>query len=149
MIPNPALMATRDHTSVVIALVMAGYRSPVVADGAYAPPRSDWLTGDFYAWFRSALFSLGATSYKPEAWDCDDYADLFSALARICHRRTAPDSGTALPVGVVHFRQKSGGGHAVVVALTSDRGLIHIEPQTGEIITVTEAEAASAWLVKL
>ena len=143
-------MRTLDRSHVAAALMQAGYPASAthISDLAYSPPRCDWLTGEFAAWFRSALFALNISTYKAEAWDCDDYADLFAALARMCHRRTSPDSGTALPIGVIHYRASSG-PHAVVIALTSDRGLVAIEPQTGGLITVNAVEAFGAWLVKV
>ena len=143
-------MLTLDRVSIAVMLAQAGFRQPItfLGDATYAPPRSDWLTGEFAAWFRSALFALNVGTYKPEAWDCDDYTDLYAALARLCHRRTSADTGTALPVGVMHYRSPQG-PHAAVVAITSDRGLVAVEPQTGALLTLTPAEAATAWLVKL
>ncbi len=144
-------MKTADRITLGLALAHAGlsHAAAPLADSAYQPPTRDWLTGEFYAWYRSCLFQLGCTGYKAENWDCDDFADLFAAFARICHRRTSPNAGAALPVGILWYVAAGRGGHAVNVALTSDHGLVVIEPQSGNLLTLTPEEAASAWLLKL
>lgn len=120
-----------------------------LADAAYAPPRRDWLLGEFASFFRQSLVALGASTYTAESGDCDDYAALYAALARLCHRRTPGHAGAGLPVGVVWYPQRTGGGHAVNVAITSDAGVIFIEPQTQRQIELTPEECSSARLVVL
>jgi hypothetical protein len=120
-----------------------------LGDAAYLPPARDWLVGDFYRWFHGCIGALGVSSYRREAWDCEDFADLFAAFARICHRRTSPDSRAGLPVGILYYVREAGGGHAINVALTSDHGVTFIEPQNGELLSLTPAEKASTWLLKI
>jgi predicted transglutaminase-like cysteine proteinase len=118
-----------------------------MADATYAPPRFDWLIGEFDHWFRQSLNALGIAPYVPEAGDCDDYAALYVALAKVCHRRMPGCAGTALPIGFLHY-VSANGPHAVVVAITSDVGLVVLEPQIpGKLLDLTQAERKSAWLL--
>lgn len=119
-----------------------------LSDRSYAPPRLSWLTGEFDAWYRTVLARLSIAPYVAESGDCDDYSALYATLAKICHRRSPGSEGSALPVGFLHYTQEAGGGHAVVVALTSDAGLVAIEPQiAGKTLLLTPKEKASAWLL--
>lgn len=122
---------------------------PRLNDAEYALPSCGWLLDSFYPWFRSFLQAFGVLEYRAEAGDCDDYAALYAALARLCHRRMAGSTGTGLAVGYMHYLTANGTSHAVVVAITSDRGPVFIEPQTGLTVSLSDAERASAWKVDL
>ena len=141
LIESNLLLAALANEGLLRAVIKLG-------DADYNTPRADWLLGEFEGWFRDALRRLGIEAYVDEAGDCDDYADLYAVLARVCHRRMPKCAGTALPVGVLHYRTSAGNGHAINVALTSDRGLLYIEPQTGKTVTLTAEEKRSAWLLK-
>lgn len=117
-----------------------------LTDETYSAPRSDWLLKDFSVWYKDVLNRLGAGTYLAEAQDCDDFADSFKVFAAICHRRTGVK--TALSVGVMHYFPREMTGHAINIALTSDKGIIYIEPQTGNMINLTEKEKKSACLVR-
>lgn len=125
--------------------------SGALADAAYAPPRADWLLGEFASWYRQCLQRLELAAYVAESGDCDDYASLYASLARICHRRGwAGEQPAALPVGELHYFAAALGPHAVVVALTSDLGVVVIEPQDPtRVLQLTSAERSSAWLCKI
>jgi hypothetical protein len=147
-------MSTRlDQTAMMSALIHGGLWHAAaharLADASYAPPRLDWLTGEFDRWYRQALRAFAIEAYVAESGDCDDYADLYAALARICHRRMPDSAGAGLPVGVLHYVSLAG-PHAVVLAITSDAGVVAIEPQRpGHVLTLTRAERSSAWLLKI
>lgn len=135
-------------------LLEAGIVTPSAffADADYKPPRADWLTGEFDDWFRKCLAALQLEAWAAENWDCDDFADLYAVLARICHRRTAGSAGTGLPVGILWFqqRQRGAGGHAINLAVTSDLGVVFPEPQAAKtLLKLQNEEKASAWLAKL
>jgi hypothetical protein len=144
--------ATIDYITITTELIRAGLyhaKPSGYQDITYAPPRSDWLTGEFYAFFRATLAALNTLTYVPESGDCDDFAEQYVSWAKTCHRRMPHCDGLGLPVGVLFYRQDSGGGHAVVIAITSDRGLVVIEPQNGQIFQLTETEKLSAWHIRL
>jgi hypothetical protein len=137
-----------DQTTLRAELIRGGllHAAAPFSDATYAPPKLSWLTGEFDRWFRQSLNALKIAPYVPESGDCDDYAALYAALAKVCHRRMADSEGAGLPVGILHYVSAQG-PHAIVVALTSDRGLVFIEPQNGDEFLITTEERASAWLL--
>jgi hypothetical protein len=133
-------------------LVQAGLfhaRPTGYQDMRYAPPKADWLTGEFYAFFRATMAALNTLTYVPESGDCDDFAEQFVSWAKTCHRRTNLHPNAGLPVGSLFYRRDDGQAHAVVIAITSDLGLIVIEPQTGKRLSLTDREKLSCWFIRL
>lgn len=117
-----------------------------VGDAAYAQVSSAALP-QLYDEFRAEIFRKGVTKWD-EKFDCNHFAAYYVALAQTkfyldnFHSRT---SARSLAVGVYWFESQRLGPHAVVAALT-ERGLLFIEPQTGQEITLTAVEKQSAWL---
>lgn len=154
MTPPPMLL---DRYAIMGTLVREGLWHAVpkgiLRDERYAPPRADWLLREFDFWFRSCLPKLGMAAYLPECADCDDYAELYATLAQVCHRSMPGRGGepAGFPVGPLYFHPRGGqGGHAVVVAMTSDEGLLVIEPQQpGKRLHLSTAEKQSAKLLLL
>lgn len=107
------------------------------SDARYAPMNSEWLRLEFHRYFARTMAILYERPfeklYHAEDVDCDDFADLFAALARVAHRRTMardfPDLKAALPIGRFNFWPNNEGKHAICWAYSSDRGLIFPEPQ--------------------
>lgn len=137
------------------ALITAGIPAAVVgesSDATYKPAQSGWLTGDFHRWYFRALEAFSIRDFTAESGDCDDFTDLYCALVRIAHRRTAEGKGTALPIGRLNFLQAPNAPigpaqqkHALVWAITSDAGLVFIEPQVlGRTERLTVAQLNSA-----
>lgn len=145
----PAYITARELDLELLRAGLFHARPTGYLDMRYAPPKSDWLTCEFYQFFRQTMAALGQLAYMPEAGDCDDFADQFTTWAKTCHRRMKQHEHAGLPVGSLFYRQDTGGAHAVVVAITSDLGLCVIEPQTGKIITLSEKEKLSCWHIRL
>ena len=117
----------------------------LAADAAYQEMTKSWLLNDFKKWFNEVKHAIGFV-YTPEASDCDDFAVLYSALARLCHAKTRPGGG-ALAIGPIWY-QSNAGPHAIVVAFT-DEGIVFVEPQTGDSLELTDLERASIHTVFL
>lgn len=122
----------------------------VTADEQYAEVNSAWLKA-FYGDFRTVLFREGVHEWS-QRFDCDDFASFFVSLANIRFFSAAWGSSSpeqSLALGECwYFRDGvRNGSHAVVTALT-ERGLIHIEPQTGQELTLTDAELKSRFFLK-
>lgn len=119
--------------------------SPVPpSDKTYALPHSTWFQHVFAAWFAEVEEKLGVLPYKAESNDCDDFADRFVVFAKICHANTEGTMGTSLAVSAFWYVSPRG-PHAIVAAITSDRGLIFMEPQdsASEVkVTVRERDDA-------
>lgn len=69
-------------------------------------------------------------SYEFEYFDCDDFALLFKAFASMKYRT----NGVGLAIGLVKLPDGSIGGHAWNIAVRSDLTIVHIEPQTCEVL---------------
>lgn len=132
-------------------ILAAGISTPTVLTGdlSYKAPLASWLLGEFDDYFRQCLTALGLQTWAAENWDCDDFADLYATLAKICHQRTPGSDGTGIPVGVIWYLQEGTGPHAVNAAITSDQGLIFIEPQRSRArLRPTDKEKGHAWFAK-
>lgn len=116
-------------------------------DTAYAVVSADALRA-FYADFRAETFRQGVTKWD-ERFDCNHFAGYYVALAQtryyLANFHTSTPAQT-LALGVLWYRPGARKkAHAIVQALT-DRGIVSIEPQTGDEITLTPNEQASALL---
>lgn len=133
---------------VMAELMRAGilHAATPMADASYDFPKSGWVVGEYYKWFRQVLSALQSSAYVNEAWDCDNYADAFKLFADVAHNRMKRATGIA--VGVLFYQKEGAGGHAINVVITSDRGLLFVEPQSGEFVTLTEKERKSVCLVR-
>lgn len=117
-------------------------------DTAYAQVNSATLPG-YYSDFRQALFDEGVTKWD-QRYDCNHFASYYVARAQAkfylanFHSRSPAQT---LALGVFWYNQGGiyGRGHAIVAAFT-ERGLIFIEPQTGQELHLSQAERQSAWL---
>ena len=121
-----------------------------VGDTAYATVNSPALPA-LHANFKAVLFDQGLVKWD-ERYDCNHFASLWIALARTRYAVEAWHSSTAaqtLALAEVWYLRggQPGRGHAIVAAST-DAGLRFIEPQTGALVTLTDAERASITLVK-
>ncbi len=113
------------------------------ADATYAEVNSAALPA-FYDWFRTRLWDLGVTRWDPKQ-DCDDFANLYADLLQLrfylaqWESHPLPDA-EALAASRLWYRPGGGlTGHAIN-ALATERGLLYIEPQTGQVLNLTPAE---------
>lgn len=141
---------TPQATAQVLAAtdVWAALPTAIMGDATYAQVNSAWLPG-FYDTFRSEIFRQGVTSWDSR-FDCNHFATYYAALAQTQFYLSHFQSWTkaeSLAVGTFWYRVPNG-AHAIVFALT-ERGLVFIEPQNGQEVTLTLAQRQSAFLVTL
>lgn len=121
-----------------------------MGDGPYALVKADALPS-FYDSYRRDLFDRGVTKWD-ERFDCNHFASFYVAKAQVeyylanFHASTPAQTLALAEVWYVPGRSP-GKGHAIVAALT-DRGLLFVEPQTGGVVNLTQAERASVFLCK-
>ena len=118
-----------------------------IGDRDYRSPKLSWLLEDFATVLGAWCWKLDL-AYSDSEWDCEDFADFYSLLARAAHRQTPGNKGYGLPVGCAHGMLSISGAHAIVMAHTSDHGIVWIEPQTGGRIHPTRKQLESIWLIK-
>lgn len=121
-----------------------------VGDGPYAVVKADALPA-YYDSFRKRLFDDGVVKWD-ERFDCNHFASYYVALAQTQYYlrnwgSTTPAQTLALAEVWYKPRWANGKGHAIVAAW-SDQGLLFIEPQNGQRVTLNDAERASIFLCK-
>lgn len=142
--PSPA--PERPDTGVVMeAETLPGQKG----DTHYTQVRRAWLA-DFYARWRADLFRKGVVKWDAR-FDCNRFAGHYVSAAQVeyfianFHSWTA---GQALAVGEFWYLPDGASSrHAVVIAFT-DRGVVFIEPQTGQEMALTVSERASASVIR-
>lgn len=152
---------TRGHLYNV--LVAGGLKVSLVglADEFYAPVSPGWVLRNYEAWLaarplpltRTVQLGGGVTRRMPlwsaEASDCDNLAlglmvhgQVGNALAAV--KQTTPRGGLAFGVVFYTATQRVRGGHAINWFVDHDGQLMFFEPGTGDFVTLTTGERASA-----
>lgn len=117
-----------------------------VGDSSYAVVRKDWLV-DFYPKYRDRLFKLGVTKWD-DSFDCNHFSYNFVALAQTDYYVTSfhdRSRANTLAVGLIWYMKQGTQGHSIVMAVT-EQGIVYMEPQTGQFVTLTESEKATITL---
>jgi hypothetical protein len=111
--------------SMELLMLWGGYAS----NSRYAVVRADSIPA-MHAAFTRVMSRQGVNGWSSR-FDCVRLAGLWIAVAQGMFASGPESSGQSLALAEVWYRRE-GGAHAVVAART-DRGLVLIEPQTGQI----------------
>lgn len=115
------------------------------ADARYALPTPGWVEDKLGSALGEALANF---PYKPEAWDCDDFAHLAASVAALCWARTEPESDAGLAFGWLYYVTPAG-GHAINVACHRDKSgwayLACYEPQPSPVCLKPITLSAEQW----
>jgi len=130
-----------------------------MADDTYAEVWASALP-EHYRWFRAEMDRLGVKSDLARQ-DCDNHAHLFRDFLNLrwylaqFERGSTPKAQSAA-VAAYWFRLyrptyfgapvEWASGHAIA-AVGTDQGIVFIEPQTGELLTLNDNEIASRFNV--
>jgi hypothetical protein len=121
---------------------------PVFADATYAKPTLDWVKSKFYPKFWEHRIQLGLRPYTRRS-DQDNFARSAAQFAQDCYFITPEGpkpnmKAEGLAFGEIWYAKADGSGHrSICVVITEDQGLIFMEPQNGNIITLTQSEILS------
>lgn len=116
----------------------------VVLDGRYQLPTKDWFHNDFRDALALNLAALGLLEYKNERWDCDDFALVTVALAKMNHLLNGNHKDTGIAIGMVNYqKEEPRGRHAVVMALTKPDEISFLEPNGCIPIRLSKTEISS------
>jgi hypothetical protein len=116
-------------------------------DATYARPMQSFLTGKFYTYFKGWLSENSLSTWNAR-FDCDNFATTYYTFAQICNKK-GDRKEEAIAVGIMFFKQDSGGGHAINFAIVENKKFVTIEPQTGEVIALSQTEKDSCWFALL
>jgi len=122
-----------------------------IADRTYALPTLNFLGGAFSTALWSFQQFFEVLRWTPEANDCDDFARIAAGFAQMLHYLTPNrPPATALAVGELWYVKDSGEGHAINVALCgpSPDGVVFYEPQTRQLVKLTDTELARVTIVR-
>ena len=137
---------TRDETTAFLPGTIA---CPThLGAASYAVPTLDWLQAKCWPAFRSRLWSENLDKWIVR-WECRDFARAFACFALECWATSAllPSLDDGLSVGEIWFRLTPTTGHAICPAIT-DQGLVFIEPQTGQLCTLTPEQLSSRYFLR-
>ena len=116
-----------------------------ISDGTYARPTTSYLTGKFYEFYTAWLSDHNFSQWRA-TWDCDNFASTYYVFAQMCHAKAARKE-EGISVGELFYRQDTGGGHAINLAIT-EKGVVIIEPQNGQEMTLSKKEKESCWMIR-
>lgn len=148
----PAATPSSPATGRIVTTAQLRVAIPAVhlSDTQYAEVNSRWLE-DFYPFFRTQLSHAGVRAWN-ERFNCKHFAGLYSELAQsrfLLASRIQPVPSDTLAIGSIWYARDDGrGNHAIVVAVT-ERGLVFIEPQTGQELKLSMKELSSVYLAVL
>lgn len=124
------------------------YEVTYIVDETYVLLLEDDLSNRTFQRSFAKFRDLWISQYLSGSGDCDDYADLGTFYVKGVHRRLKKvPTNLAVAFGDFYFKRRDGVYHAIncFFTLTSPEsiGLRFFEPQTGDIITLTQEEIQS------
>lgn len=154
----PVLESKVSKTDLEIVAIMQGYHvlpfSKITSDLNYALPEEAWVKGKFIDLLRAFQFTLKQTHYAAESNDCDDFAKMAAAFARLVHSNDKnKPKGTAIAIGEFYYKVDGGGNHAInfAVARAADGRptLVFFDPQTWAVLRLSQVEISSCanWIL--
>jgi hypothetical protein len=131
-------------------VIASGSLAGLKGDTAYAKVQSSALPV-IYENFKAVLNQRGLVKWDSR-YDCNHFAALYIAIAQTDYAVAAwHSSTTAQTLALAELWYVPGGignkGHAIVQAET-ERGTLYIEPQNGQLLTLTAAELRTVYLRK-
>lgn len=121
-----------------------------IADKDFFVPSRTWLVETFGQWYQEVLKAFGETKWK-EHFDCDNFSDLYHALAQVCNAKRKPPTPQAVAVGKIWYVTRDEYAHAINCAfIRKDRKpkLVFVEPQGPDIVPLTKKEIESIYWVR-
>lgn len=118
------------------------------ADSTYAEVNSAALP-EFYEWFRAKLWDLGITRWDLKQ-DCDDFANLYADFMQLRFYNAQWEPGQmpdaqSLAVARWWYRPDGSSASHAINAVATEKGLLFIEPQTGQVLTLSQTELSSCF----
>ena len=124
-------------------------------DANYCMFSEEFILDEGYKNFKKWLFKRGILGWR-DTFDCDNYAEAFRVYLQILHTKAMQKENNlskkqSVAFGVIWFTRDQGGGHAINIFITKDEeGLVYvkyIEPQTGEIVHLSQKEKESIFFI--
>ena len=153
-ITTPMVMTAGDVTTCLQTNGIFATDCSIRSDARYMLPTEEWFVSKFPAFLRDFQFDLRQLSWAAEANDCDDFAKMAAAFAKLLHANTAGRAPvTSLAIGEFYYTKDSGEFHAINFAIVrvaaGQYKILFLEPQSCKIIKLSKEEIASCanWLL--
>lgn len=83
-------------------------------------------------------------AYNTQAFDCENFSRLYANWADILHSRTPGHPVSGIAIGTFAFTRDDGLNHAINIAICNNGEVVFIEPQSGNIIQLSDNEKWNA-----
>ena len=117
---------------------------------SYAEPTTKWLTGPCYAAFKARYFDAYLAKWQYR-WECRDFAAAFRLFAVECWATstelTTLDNDDGISVGEMWYKPTPDTAHAICPIITNE-GLLYLEPQNGQLCTLTSEQYSSRFFLR-
>jgi hypothetical protein len=127
----------------LLPIAVLSIQPGITGSESYAEVQSSALPG-FESDLQAELSHLGVVGWQTRA-DCKEFARLYIAVAQARYANAAFYSFELPPelaLAEVWYVKDNGKDHAIVAAIT-EKGLTFVEPQTGDVIALSDAERDS------
>jgi hypothetical protein len=126
----------------------------ITADSTYVLTTRSWIQSDFSSGLSAFQFQMGINNWKPESNDCDKFSLATTFYAKwLTHSSPNRKFNASLAMGEVFYtRSNSRGNHAInffIINESDELKIVFYEPQTRQIISLTQNEMFSIYFVKI
>jgi len=132
----------------IIKLLFSG-KQVRFADAKYESVSESWVRNKMNPWFKDTLKKANLDKWRHD-WDCDDFAGLYHALARMYYAWEKKGKGSDGPaIAEVWFKQDKGGHHAINAIIIGKKAQLRFfEPQTCRFLKLSDKERKSIYFVR-
>jgi hypothetical protein len=149
LVPPAEYTGEKKLTSSDITMIMKDtcdtYLDFLFYEPEYATVKKEFLLNTFSKAYCKLLYGYQLNKWETK-WDCDDFSNEFRGHAIKSNQKTSLDVA-GIAVGVFCYKVDDGGYHAINVAITEDRKVVFIEPQTCQEVQLSYQEKKSAYAV--
>ena len=112
-------------------------------DDIYVQVDKAWLACEFKTSFAEFREKYGIV-YDPKAFDCENFGRLYSNWADMLHSRTPGHPVSGVAIGTFAYTRDDALRHGINIAICNGGEVVFIEPQSGNIIQLSENEKWNA-----
>lgn len=117
------------------------------SDRSYVCIDKNWLLITYKFEFRR-FCNKYLLKYRPEAFDCDNFARCYANYLDILHSATPDAPVCGIAIAEFHYVTDAGGGHAINLAICNNKEFVFIEPQTCDEVILTQTEICNAQFIR-
>ncbi len=131
---------------------IAGDLGSLTLDSTYSLPTKDWVVNDFAPKYMDFIKQMKISDYTTEENDCDNFSLAAKFYANVLHHQEkSMAKHTGIAFGEFGYTQSmNGSNHAIDIILTQETNktnivILFFEPQTGQLVNLTQKEYESCF----